>query len=851
MPSPLLVCEGVSGDQPPPDPTGAVGEGRYIQLVNAPFGPEVAVYSKRSGGLIAKVRMVDLWKNAGPPYWCLVFGRNVCALPRTPCHEGQPGRTDPTITVDPKTRRWIMGDIAATDRVSPSWQCVAVSNTSDPVSGGWWLHPVRMDMDSDARPFYGDYTKMAIFGDSVYLTANMEPLGVARVFAFPRGVMQAGLPLPAVSFDLSTTKNVLPANDSFGSAPSGASELLVSKAVKCDDDAEDACGAEAGASQLYVWHIDPDWNDPSKSTIDASPTRVNLYSKVGTGDDLADQPLPPAGAQCTDFQPKPEEPPRCPIPARSGIAMQQVQYRNLDGAASLWVASAEPAPNGIHGIHWSQLDVTDGLIASRAVQSGLLSDLGMDGVDRFLPSLAVDADGNMAVGYNASSTTVYPSIRLAGRLSTDPFGALSQGERVLRAGGGTLTNNRRWGDYSAMTLDPVNPCDFWYVNEYVGATGSRWNTHISRFRYPTCGGSVDVGVTSPPQLRDSPFTVTFTNAVKGVDTAAGRAPPPLPGPPAESNFKVTPSNSDSIISGRVLCRDTLNAAVSCAKGPVKTIRFFPSAALDAGRRYEVSIGSGITRWRDGQSVAPRVTEVRAQTAFGPGEFPQRYSWGEVANENAFGGSYVEERYPNATASYTFTGTSFELWMWGGPDRGTATVTVTSANAPTITKRRINTYAATPGPIKFSWPQLAAGSHTVTVTTTGAKDDQSTDAWVGIDAVVVNDVRTETPRLAATWAQPTGYPYSFTGTKNATLTLTFYGTGFVWNALVGPNGGSATVKLDGTTVMNPDLYAPDFSYRDFPISGFPFGKHTLEITVLGTKVPASSDTVVTDHSLTVD
>ena len=811
------------------------------------------MYSKHSGGLIAKVRMVDLWKTAVPPYWCLVFGRNVCALPRTPCNEFH--LTDPTITVDPKTRRWIMGDITAKDGFSPSYQCIAVSNTSDPVSGGWWLYPVRMD--SDARRFFGDYTKMAIFGDSVYLTANYRYLNAnketvegVRVFAFPRGLMEAGLALPAVSFDLSDTFNVLPANDSFGSAPSGASELLVSKAVKCDDDVEDACGAEAGASQLYVWHIDPDWNAPSNSTIDASPTRVNLYSKLGTGDDLADQPLPPAGAQCTDFQPKPEEPPRCPIPARSGIAMQQVQYRNLDGAASLWVASAEPAPNGIHGIHWSQLDVTDGLIASRAVQSGLLSDLGMDGVDRFLPSVAVDADGNMAVGYNASSTTVYPSIRLAGRLSTDPFGALSQGERVLRAGGGTLTNNGRWGDYAAMTLDPVNLCDFWYVNEYVAATGIRWNTRISRFRYPTCGGSVDVGVTAPPRLRDSPFTVTFTNAVKGVDTAAGRPPPPRPGATAESNFNVTPSNVDRVVSGRVLCRDTLNAAVSCASGPVKTIRFFPSAALDAGRRYEVSIGSGITRWRDGRPVASSVTEVRAQTVFGPGEFPQRYSWGEVANENAVGGSYVEERFPNATASYTFTGTSFELGMWGGPDRGTATVTITSAGAPKITET-VDTYRPTPRPIKFSWPQLAAGSHTVTVTTTGAKDDRSTDTWVGIDAVVVNDVRTETPRLAATWAQPTGWPYSFTGTKNATLTLTFYGTGFVWNALVGPNGGSATVKLDGTTVMNPDLYAPDFSYRDFPISGFPSGKHTLEITVLGSKVPASSDTIVTDHSLTVD
>jgi hypothetical protein len=45
----------------------------------------------------------------------------------------------------------------------------------------------------------------------------------------------------------------------------------------------------------------------------------------------------------------------------------------------------------------------------------------------------------------------------------------------------------RWGDYSGMTIDPVDDCTFWYTNEYLKTSGEfNWSTRIASFKFPTC-----------------------------------------------------------------------------------------------------------------------------------------------------------------------------------------------------------------------------------------------------------------------------------------------------------------------------------------------------------------------------
>jgi Ca2+-binding RTX toxin-like protein len=109
-----------------------------------------------------------------------------------------------------------------------------------------------------------------------------------------------------------------------------------------------------------------------------------------------------------------------------------------------------------------------------------------------MPSLAVDKFGNMAIGFSVASGSLFPQIRYAGRLATDAAGALGQGETTLIGGAGAQTNACgsgaciRWGDYSAMTVDPVDDCTFWYTNEYYAVSGGDWQTRIGAFKFPAC-----------------------------------------------------------------------------------------------------------------------------------------------------------------------------------------------------------------------------------------------------------------------------------------------------------------------------------------------------------------------------
>src|SRR4029079_19351343 len=134
------------------------------------------------------------------------------------------------------------------------------------------------------------------------------------------------------------------------------------------------------------------------------------------------------------------------------------QYRNIGGTESLWVnhtvrTGTSTAPTGIQ---WSQINVTGSTIVSPPVQQQIYGNLAADGVHRWMGSLAVDKDGNMALGYSASSASVSPDIRYNGRLATDPLNTLPQGENTMLTGvvrgnqtgscGGTCI---RWGDYTA------------------------------------------------------------------------------------------------------------------------------------------------------------------------------------------------------------------------------------------------------------------------------------------------------------------------------------------------------------------------------------------------------------------
>lgn len=118
-----------------------------------------------------------------------------------------------------------------------------------------------------------------------------------------------------------------------------------------------------------------------------------------------------------------------------------------------------------------------------------------DGLWRWMGSAAFDKQGNIGLGYSASSTAVYPQIRYTGRLATDPPGTMRT-DVLGFPGGGSQTHATkpvpRWGDYSSLSIDPVDGCTMWYTNQYLPENGSaNWRTRIVRFRFAGCSAAAD------------------------------------------------------------------------------------------------------------------------------------------------------------------------------------------------------------------------------------------------------------------------------------------------------------------------------------------------------------------------
>ena len=110
-----------------------------------------------------------------------------------------------------------------------------------------------------------------------------------------------------------------------------------------------------------------------------------------------------------------------------------------------------------------------------------------DGASRWMGSVAMDKAGNMALGYSASSPNLNPAIRYTGRSVGDALGTTQTENSIVAGTGSQLANLSRWGDYSAMTVDPVDDCTFWYTSEYLKASGTfNWSTRIASFKLPGC-----------------------------------------------------------------------------------------------------------------------------------------------------------------------------------------------------------------------------------------------------------------------------------------------------------------------------------------------------------------------------
>src|SRR5262249_12701947 len=147
---------------------------------------------------------------------------------------------------------------------------------------------------------------------------------------------------------------------------------------------------------------------------------------------------------------------------------------------------------------------------------------------------AMDGQGNLAIGFSASSSAINPQVRYAGRLATDPLNTLSQGETHLFDGTGSQSGtSNRWGDYSALVIDPVDDTTFWYTNEYYAATASfNWRTRIGSFKLAS-------GTPTPTPTPTPTSTPTPTPTPTPTSTST---PTPTPTPAPDFSLSINPSS---------------------------------------------------------------------------------------------------------------------------------------------------------------------------------------------------------------------------------------------------------------------------------------------------------------------
>lgn len=450
---PLVNFEGTSNfTNPrlisPPDPDGDVGPNHYVQMVNVQF----AVYSK-AGALLA-----------GPAQ----IGTLFAGFPITDC-AGFNG--DPIVLHDQQADRWILTQF--TVQGPQYWNCVAISTSPDP-TGTYYRYAFS------TGPNFPDYPKYGVWPDSYFISTREFGPGNAPyigAYALEKKKMIAGDPAPrAVSFvlPLGDTPHLLgdgllPTDWDGPRRPApGTPNWFVGTQ---DDDGP--YGAPFDALNVYEFRMD--WEPTPQASF-------GLAAQLPVAEFDSAFPCAPTSRNCIA---QPGTTNKIDILSYRQRPTWRLAYRNFGGYESLVTNQSVEARPGIAGARWYELRTVAGGTPTLFQQGTFAPD---DGVHRWMGSIAQDRHGNLALGYSVSNAIdVYPGIRYTGRLAGDPAGVLARGEQTLIAGTGSQLVSPRWGDYTAMHVDPADNCTFWYTNQYYATSSPNgWQTRIGSFKFPSC-----------------------------------------------------------------------------------------------------------------------------------------------------------------------------------------------------------------------------------------------------------------------------------------------------------------------------------------------------------------------------
>ncbi len=229
-----------------------------------------------------------------------------------------------------------------------------------------------------------------------------------------------------------------------------------------------------------------------------------------------------------------------------------------------------------------------------------------------------------------------------------------------------------------------------------------------------------------------------------------------------------------------------------------------------------------------------------------------------------GGSYAHSRFTTASVTIAFEGTGID---WIGTKNGIGGKALVSLDGSSPVT--VDLYSAVSMHQQMLWSAsgLPYGIHTVRIAPAGTNNPSSSGLYVWIDALDVTGQLTQAPtRYQQTdphivWSGPwtpysrwclSGGSYAYSRFTNASVTITFEGTGIDWIGTKNGIGGKALVSLDGSSPVTVDLYSPTSMHQSLlhRVSGLPAGAHTLVITPTATYNPSSSGQYVFVDALDV-
>lgn len=379
----------------------------------------VVIHDKRTGKVVRQMTQTEFWKEANPEF----------DLPKL---------NDPRLLYDPLSGRWF-GVIAELKKGSVGY--LAVSKTSDPTQG--WRGIVLPMAPTDPGMKLG-VDKNGLYIAYYVLTGNIHTM--MSVHAIPKAdAVAAGGPSLA---HLQTFANLeiecFPATDLDPNKPADAPEILLNREFG------------NGFSKLHLYKITWSGRTASISKLQTIPLSRSYQSPNGRSlENRASQPAPGGKLRADE--------------ARRTMCV----YAHK---GSLFACNgAKRAVDSRPGIFWCEVRGSDGAL----LQEGFVDD---PQCDYLIPTLAVDANGNVGLGCTRTSEREFPSAVVMMRAADDPRNTMRP--PVLAARGTAIFATRRespygipWGNYNATCLDPSDPTRVWTYQEYANdAKVDRWTT---------------------------------------------------------------------------------------------------------------------------------------------------------------------------------------------------------------------------------------------------------------------------------------------------------------------------------------------------------------------------------------